>query len=167
VALAEVLRPHGVGGELRLKVYNLDSRELFGRQELTLVTADGEARCLRVESLRDVPGAVLLRLEGVGDRDAAEALRGARIEVPRDELGPPDEGEYYIADLIGCEVIVGGERLGVVRDVVSYPTCDALVIVRDGAESAGSLEVPLHDAYVEAVDVVARKIVLSHVDESD
>ena len=164
VALAEVGRPHGVSGELRLKVYNLDSQQLWGQRELRIVSADGEARNMRVESLREVPNGALLRLEGVSSREQAEALRGARIEVPRESLEPPGADEYYIADLIGCDVDLAGVRLGVVRDVVSYPTCDVLVIDR----ARGSrLEVPLHADYVDRVDVAARKVALSRVDEPE
>jgi 16S rRNA processing protein RimM len=162
VALAEVGRPHGVGGELRLKVYNLDSQQLWSQRELRIVSAEGEARTMRVESLREVPNGALLRLAGVSSREAAEALRGARIEVPREVLEPPADGEYYIADLIGCEVELAGGRLGVVREVVSYPTCDALLIDRDGE---GPLEVPLHADYVDSVNVTARKVALLRIDD--
>ena len=142
-------------------MYNLDSDLLLGRPRIRLVK-DGAAQQAAIRSARRVPGAILLRLDSVNDRDAAEALRGARIEVPREALEPVADGEYYHCDLEGCEVRAGGERIGVVARVVSYPTCDSLVVAR----AAGEIEVPLTDAYVAAVDLTARTIELSSLPDS-
>ncbi len=161
VALAEVARPHGVKGELRLKVYNLDSDVLLGRPPLRLALADGSRRDARIRQVRRVPGAMLVELDGVRDRDAAEALRGARLEVPRDALDATDEDEWYVCDLEGCEARVAGEPFGVIRTVHSYPTCDALVIDK---HAGGRVEVPLTDPYLERVDLDARIVALATVD---
>jgi 16S rRNA processing protein RimM len=162
VALAEVARPHGVRGELRLKIYNPDSEVLLGRPAIRLASGEGETRPARLESVRRVPGALLVRLEGVSDREAAEHLRGVRIEVLRSALQPAADGEYYCCDLEGCEVLLAGERIGRVTSVASYPTCDALVVARDGAPR---LEVPLVDRYLSSVDVNQGRIVLRTIDE--
>ena len=160
VALAEVARPHGVRGELRLKIYNPDSEVLLGRPAIRLVTDDGETRPARLQSARQVPGALLVRLSGVADRDAAEQLRGARIEVLRSALQPTAGDEFYCCDLEGCSVLVAGERIGRVQSVASYPTCDALVIARDGAPR---LEVPLLERYVCSIDVEHGRIELKTI----
>ena len=149
VALAVVARPHGVRGELRLKVHNPDSDLLEQQRRVRLVTADGDVRTVRIKSTRKVPGALLVRLEGVNDRDAADALRGAQFEVPRESLEEiEDEDEHYVVDLVGANVMLAGEELGVVVDVVSYPTCDALMVKRHRGKK---LEVPLSSAYVEDI----------------
>ncbi len=149
VALAEVARPHGVKGELRLKLYNLDSDVLPRQQRVRLVTADGEARTMRVKSTRAVPGALLMRLDGVDDRESADALRGAKFEVPRAVLEDlEDDDEHYVVDLIGSRVVVGEDDIGTVGDVASYPTCDALVVHRGGRKK---LEVPLQGSYVDRI----------------
>jgi 16S rRNA processing protein RimM len=150
VALAEVARPHGVRGELRLKVYNPDSDVLLSQRRVRLVTADGEARLVRLKTARPVPGALLVKLEGVNDRDAAEALRGARFEVPRDALEEiEDDDEHYVVDLVGGAVLLGTEEIGRVVDVTTYPTCDALVVKRPGGKP---LEVPMQGAYIDRIE---------------
>lgn len=150
VALAVVARPHGVRGELRLKVFNPDSTVLERQRHVRLVPRDGEARLVRVRSLRAVPGALLVRLDGVDDREAAEALRGAQLEVPREAFDAIEaEDEHYVVDLIGSRVMLGDTELGTVADVSSYPTCDALVVAR---KEGGKLEVPLQGTYVGAIE---------------
>src|SRR4029079_10417673 len=94
VPVAEVARPHGVQGELRLKVYNQDSDLLLRRPAVRLLLADGSERDAVITSARESNKAILLKLADVGDRDAAEALRGARIAVPRDAFPPVAEGEF-------------------------------------------------------------------------
>ena len=151
VALAEVARPHGIAGELRLKVYNLDSDLLLRRPPVLLRLRDEAAtiREARITAARAVDKAILVKLAGVDDRNAAEALRGAEVCVPRASLPPPEEGEFYACDVEGAEARLGGEPFGRVLELRSYPTCDVLVIERPGG---ATLEVPLLEAYVGGVD---------------
>lgn len=150
VAVAEVARPHGILGELRLKLYNPDSDLLLRRPSARLRLPDGEAREIAITSAREANKAVLVRLAGVDGRDAAEALRGAEICVPRDAFPALGDGEFYACDLEGARAVLrSGEELGRVVGVTSYPTCDVLVVERAGG---GRLEVPLLEAFVGAVD---------------
>jgi 16S rRNA processing protein RimM len=161
VAIAEVARPHGVQGELRLRLYNEASEVLLGKPKVRLVTGAG-VREARIKTARRVPGALLVRLDGVNGRDEAEALRGASVEVARDLLPPPQEGEHYVCDLEGCRVHVAGADVGVVVAVNSYPTCDALVVERpDGSR----VEAPLVDTTLEGVDLEQRIVHLRSMDE--
>ena len=91
VALAEIARPHGIRGELRLKLYNPASDVLQSKPRVHLVPREGEARWVRLVSVREVPGTLLVRLDGVRDREAADALRGAKLEVLRSILPEPEE----------------------------------------------------------------------------
>src|SRR5579871_6392653 len=150
VALAEVARPHGIQGELRLKVYNPDSDLLRRRPPVILRLADGTEREASITAARDADKALLVRIAGVSDRNAAEALRGAEVCVPRASLPPPEEGEFYAWDLEGASaVLTSGEPVGQVTELTSYPTCDVLVVARpDGTR----IEVPLVETYVARVD---------------
>jgi 16S rRNA processing protein RimM len=151
IPVAEIARPHGVRGELRLKVYNVESDLLAHRRDALLRMPDGEERTVQIASARPVNKAMLMHLRGVDDRDAAAALRGALLCIPRDEFPPLDEGEFYACDLEGARAVLeSGEEIGRVRGLRSYPTCEALEI--DGG-TRGAIEVPLVDAFVQEVDV--------------
>ena len=94
VTLAAVIGAHGVAGEVRLKVFadDLSAFTSFNGGSLTL------------KSLRPGNNGAIARFAEIGNRNAAEALRGTELTVPRSALPPLGEGEYYHADLIGLPV---------------------------------------------------------------
>lgn len=102
-------------------------------------------RSARVERRAGTDDRPILRLSGIGDRTAAEALRGQRILVPAGELA---EGEFLAADLVGCEV----PGLGLVKRVVAAPSCDLLEV------GDGRVLVPFISDAVKRVDTAARVI---------
>lgn len=157
VAVAELARPHGVRGELRLRVYSGDPSLLERRPPIQLRMPDGALREARIRAARNADKALLVELEGVGDRTAAEALRGAEVLVSRDEFAPLDEGEFYACDIEGARAeLVTGEVVGTVTGLGTYPTCDVILIEREG----GRLEVPMLPQFVESVDAGAKVVKL-------
>ncbi|HEX8639864.1 MAG TPA: ribosome maturation factor RimM [Allosphingosinicella sp.] len=128
VALAAVAGAHGVGGEVRLKLF-ADSAESLKRHPRLYA---GE-RALTLASVRGGESGAIARFEEIGDRSAAEALRGTLLEIRRSDLPPLEEGEYYHADLIGlaCES-PDGERLGTVAAVENFGAGDLLEVERPG-----------------------------------
>jgi 16S rRNA processing protein RimM len=143
-----VARAHGVRGEVRVHLHHPASTALddvgrawFGGTERKILAA------------RPTSGALLLTLEGVGDRAAAETLRGAAVEVLRSDL-PLAEGEYFLADLPGCEVVdAAGAGLGRVVEV-THGAQDILVIHDETHERL----LPAVPAFVTRVDLAARRI---------
>jgi 16S rRNA processing protein RimM len=124
IALAAVAGAHGVKGEVRLKLFS-DSVESLSRQR-KLYVGGTERRLLAV---RDSGKAAVARFEGIGDRSAAEALRGALVEIERAALPPLDKGEYYHADLIGLSASDReGEVVGTIIAVENYGAGDLLEI---------------------------------------
>ena len=131
IALAAVAGAHGVKGELRLKLFS-ESVESLSRHE-KLHVGGVERRLLFV---RDGGKTAVARFEGVGDRGAAEALRGSLVEVDRAALPPLEEGEYYHAELIGLPVVDGeGNAMGEVTAIENYGAGDLLEVERDGKRS--------------------------------
>src|SRR6476659_5646849 len=132
IALAAIAGAHGVKGELRLKLFT-DSADSLSRHEKLYV--GGAQR--RLLSIRESGKTAVARFEGVGDRSAAEALRGSLIEVDRAALPPLEDGEYYHADLIGLPAVDGnGAALGTVVAVENYGAGDLLEIeVESGKRS--------------------------------
>src|SRR5690242_9776585 len=163
VALAEVAKPHGIRGEVRLKVYNRDSDLLLQRREVRLARQGSEGRLAHIESIREVAGgALLVKFRGVDDRNEAELLRGTQVTVQRDAFPPLEPGEFYVCDVLGATVEGPGGRLGTVEDVISYPSADALAVRPVGAEGTErqTIEVPLLEDYVEEVSTDRHVIVL-------
>ena len=179
VPIAEIARPHGVRGELRLKLFNEGSELIARGRKVMMVEAIakpgasalvGALSAPRAEAVektivaaRPANGALLVRMNGVDDRDVAESLRGRLLCVRRDELPEPEEGEFYACDVEGARVeLVSGDVIGEVTELISYPTCDALrVKLTDGK----SIEVPLVDDYVAEVDADSHLVKLHHIDE--
>jgi 16S rRNA processing protein RimM len=170
VPVAVVARPHGIQGEIRLKVYNQDSQLLHafvatarkpaGPVALKLRMPDKSERELVLTSVRDADKAMLVRIAGVGDRNGAELLRSAEIMVPRDAFPEPEAGEFYACDLEGASVMLAGVEIGKVTGIQSYPTCDALLVARP----EGPLEVPLVEAYIAAVKVAEHVVEVRTID---
>ena len=130
VALAAVAGAHGIGGEVRLKLF-AEGVESLKRHQILLAGA----RSLTLVSVK--PGGIgaIARFAEVGDRNQAESLRGTLLTVPRSALPPLGEGEYYHADLIGlpCES-KEGEALGAVVAVENFGAGDLLEIERPGGK---------------------------------
>lgn len=123
VVLAAIIGAHGVTGEVRLKLFTDDLRRYK--------TLHAGARIFTLRSLRPGSNGAVARLAEVTDRNAAEALRGTELSVPRSELPPLAEGEYYHADLVGQDAVSStGEALGRIVEVVDYGAGDLIEIER-------------------------------------
>lgn len=144
--------PHGVRGEVRLQSFTQDPKAIGGFGPLS--TRDG--RVMTLKSLRLVRDAMLVvQVDGVADRTAAQALTGLELHVERDRLPPPDEEEFYVADLIGLEAVDrDGSALGTIVDVPNYGGGD-LVEIRTGETT---LLLPFTKEVVPVVDIAARQV---------
>ena len=131
VALAAVAGAHGIGGEVRLKLFAEGIESLRRQKEVRV-----GGRALTLASVKDAKQPIA-RFAEIGDRSAAEALRGQLVTVPRSVLPPLDEGEYYHSDLIGlrCES-PAGEPLGTVAAVENFGAGDLLEIERPDGRKA-------------------------------
>ena len=154
VPLAEVARPHGVKGELRLKLFNKDSDVLLDQDEVLVRLPDGVEHEVSIDRARRADQAILLKLHSIDDRDRADELRGALICVKRGVFPPLEDGEFYTCDVLGAKVVAGETVLGTVREVSNYPTVDTLMV--RAADGGKDWEIPLVDAFVERVDVSAE-----------
>ena len=128
VALAAVAGAHGIGGELRLKLF-ADDLASFTKGAAMLVGGQP----MRLLGIKGTTKAPIVRFEGIPDRTAAEALRGTLVEIERAALPPLDTGEYYLADLIGLTCVDGaGNPLGTVSGVENFGASDLLEVEREG-----------------------------------
>lgn len=129
VTLAAITGAHGVTGEVRLKLFGEGVEQLrrfraFNDSALTLAKLKGDGK-----------GGAIARFAEVTDRTQAEALRGTALSVPRADLPPLAEGEYYHADLIGLPAVsTTGEALGTVIAVDNFGAGDVLEIERENGK---------------------------------
>ena len=108
VPLAEVARPHGVRGELRLRLFNKDSDVLLERDEVLVRMKDGEEHEVSVDRARRADDAILMKLFSVEDRDRADERRGALICAKRADFPPLAVDEFYVCDAAGARVSFEG-----------------------------------------------------------
>lgn len=157
IRIGRVMRAHGLGGELEVRPDWTDSRGLLDASQVVLESAEGRRQVFKVTRARQTPKGTLMLLDGIADRDAAEALRGQTVSVPRDTLPSLAEGEYYLCDLVGLSVCWAEGPIGEVVEIQMYPSVDAIVIETPTGER---LEQPLLDQWVERVDLRERRITL-------
>lgn len=127
----------------RLELLDAGRSVLVGERDMSIVARRGTSE------------RPIVVLEGVGDRTAAESLRGEAIAVPRAVLGTLGEGEFLVDDLVGCEVVDGERPVGRVLDVLLLPSADTLEVERPGGEP---LLVPLVGDAVRSVDTMGARI---------
>ncbi len=157
VCVAQIGAPHGVRGEVRLQSFTVDP--LAVARYGPLQSQDG-MRTFIVEALRPAKeGMLVARLRGVADRTAAQALRGLRLYVARDQLPPPDAGEFYVADLVGLAAVTAdGAAYGEVVAVHNFGAGDILEIAPAGGGATELL--PFSEAAVPQIDIAGGRLVV-------
>ena len=152
VVIGSVASAHGVRGTLRVRVTG-SGRHL--REGVTPVV-DGERR--RILKARETPKGFLVELEGVHDRGVASELRGTELLLDRSELDEPEEGEFYVGDLVGLEAYdASGAKIGIVADLYATPAHDVLVVGDEGGEEH---YVPFTHEHVPEVDPESGRLVV-------
>ena len=153
--LGEVLRPHGIRGELRLRLLT-DHPERINDLEQVFVGRDPSepgARPYEVEHMRRNVEYGLLKLKGIDDRDAADRLRGMFIMIDLAHAVPLEEGEFYLYQIIGVTVqTTQGETLGTIVDVLETGANDVYVV---DSPTYGEVLIPDTEQTVTDIDIDA------------
>ena len=156
VLVGVLVRPHGVRGEAWIHPQTDRSDRFEAGNELWLVPRGGGPRRIRLGSARPHRGGFLVTIEGIGQREELDGLRGAALEVARDEVAPPPVGSFWLFDLIGCHC---GDRgvgdLGEIVDMVEDGGGWLVVVDRPGGRR---LAIPFVERLVVSVDVAARRV---------
>jgi 16S rRNA processing protein RimM len=149
LVIGRIGRPHGLRGDVSVEVRTDDPERRFV-PGTAVATDPASAGPLVIESRRWHSGVLLVRFEGVNDRNRAEDLRGTTLVIDSADIPPSDDpDEFYDHQLIGLAVVTpGGERVGEVSDVLHHGQ-DLLVVRRGGAE----VYVPFVKALVPVVDL--------------
>jgi 16S rRNA processing protein RimM len=150
LAGGRVGRPHGLDGSFHV----LDPRPALLQLGVAVRAGDRDTEIVRRAGTDDRP---IVRLDGVSDREAAGALGGVELLVPRDTAPTLEEDEWWAKDLEGCRVVDGERELGFVARLVPLPSCEALEVMSGDATDEPFL-VPLVRDAVRRVDVQAKVI---------
>lgn len=118
-------------------------------------------RFLQIKQAREQGEVVVATAEGLDDRNAAEALKGARVFVSRTAFPTPDEDEFYWVDLIGLDVVNReGQALGKVVDLIDTgPHCVLRCVVEVDGKAEGERLIPFVSAYIDSVSLADKRIV--------
>jgi 16S rRNA processing protein RimM len=157
VAVGRITRSVGLKGEMSLAMLT-DTPERFAKLKKVWVGAD-ERQVVRhtVLSVRVTRSAVVLKLQGIESRSAADERRGQFVFVSEDETIPPKKGSFFIHDLVGMNVVTeSGEEVGTVQEVMQLPAHDVWVVAAGGKE----VLLPAVKEVIRSVDVQRRVVVI-------
>ena len=158
LTVGRVMKAHGVTGEVVVEVRTDDPERRFAPGAvLRAKGSDGKERRYAVDAAREHGGRLLVRLAGVADRDAADALRGSVFVIDSAELPPIDEPDtYYDHQLEGLRVrTTGGCDIGTVGEVLHTAAGELLAVRRD---DGGEVLVPFVGAIVTSVSLDSHTV---------
>ena len=155
VLMGLVLGAHGIKGAVRILSYAAEPEDIASYGPLE---DESGGRKFSLTIVGKARGAVLAKLAGIEDRDAATALKGTKLYVRRSALPAPAEGEFYWSDLVGLRAeLKGGTALGEVLAVHDYGGGPSLEVRR---EAGASVMVPFTNRVVPVVDLEAGRLVI-------
>lgn len=158
IALGVIRKPHGVRGEASVEPWTNDAARFEEVTRVTLVAPDETSqRAATIASVRVHGGRVLVAFDGVDSPEAVRELSNWTIEIPDEEARTPDDGEYFLHDLVGMQLVdAAGNACGEVIDAYEGGGGILLNVRRGG----GTFEVPFAAEICKEIDVGAKRIVV-------
>ena len=152
LVIAEVLKPQGIRGELKIKTFTDFPDDVKSFKTVYIDEIPYKILSFRVGT----DGAAYVGLRGVPDRNAAELMRGKLLKGAREDAPPLNEGQYYIVDIIGlsCET-EEGEVLGTVKDISNFSS-DIYTIEKAGKK----ILFPAVKGVIKKVDLAQKKLIV-------
>jgi len=174
IEVGRILDAWGVKGWVKILPHSTDPEALFAAKSWFLQAPDAKFRpgftvfsgtvTLSVDEAKVHSDSVVAKFTGLDDRTAAEALRGARIFLPRSSFPAASKDEYYWVDLIGLKVVNReGVDLGTVRDLMATGPQSVLCVEysspkEDGSSVTAERMIPFVSVYVDTVDIPGKCI---------
>jgi 16S rRNA processing protein RimM len=158
VAIGEIARPYGLRGEVRVTPLTDDPDRFHRLADCVLWDASRDEReTRRITTARRHGGAVVLGFAGCDTPEAAAALAGRLVALPREAALPPPPGRFYPWQLAGCRVVTeDGHEVGYVTGIEQAPTQDLWVVSDGQAERL----IPAVAEIVSEVDLAGRRVVI-------
>ena len=159
--IGRVTRPHGVRGALRVAPMTDDPERFHRLKQLWLSRSETERTPFTITRVQLQPEAVLLTVAGIDDRNAAEAWREAWVEIPGSEVLPLPEGQHYLFEIIGVQVVTEeGTALGQVVDILRNPAHDVYVVRGEEREYL----IPAVPEFIRQIDSETGLMIIHVVD---
>ncbi len=165
IEVGRVADAWGIKGWFKVLSHSADPEALFSSKRWYLQPSERGAKTfagtvlLRVREAKEHSGSIVATAHEIDGRNAAEALRGARIFVPRSSFPTAGQDEYYWVDLIGLAVVNReGLGLGKVKELLSTGPQTALVIEYEAEGQSRERMIPFVAAYVDSVDLPGKRI---------
>lgn len=147
---------HGLRGELKVRSYTEDKKR-YEKLKSILILIKSEYKEFFIEQVRYQKDIILLKLKNVDSIEEAEKLKGLYIYIKREDARSLEEGEHFIADLIGLDVYYKNEKIGVLDDIFSAGSKDVYVIKRKGKND---LLLPGIDDCIKQIDYENSQIIV-------
>lgn len=148
IIVGKVGAARGLDGTLKI----IPLTDFEGRfDDLEQISVGG--KIFAVESVKHIGGQIFIKFAGVDSRESARALTNKFLTVDRKDAAPLDDGEFYIFDVIGCEVFDGDKKLGTVTNVLRTGSNDVF-------EVDGRILIPALKSAVKSIDIAGKKILV-------
>lgn len=158
IAIGKIRTSHGIRGFVKIVSYSGETDHFFDLKKVTL-KSDRITREFDVEKVNPMGDSVILKLTGIDTPEKAKAIAGMEIWVPREKAAPLKEGEYYHADLYGCEMLFEGETVGKVKSIIEGGGGELFEIELNSGES---VLVPFRDEFVGEIFIEKKLIELKN-----
>lgn len=167
IAIGVLGKPHGVRGEIGLRLFNVETIAPLEPGPVVLARA-GRSAPHTVTQVRPFGAGLLVTLAGVDSREAASALTHSEVRVERSTLPAPASGEYFVADVVGCQVInQDGTRLGVVDETFWNGAHDVMIVRGDAGAGGAEWLIPLVPDFIREVDATSRTVRVDWQEDDD
>ena len=156
IKIGKIVNAVALRGEVKVYHYS-DYKERFEELEEILVERKGKYTAYEIENVRYQKNTAILKLKGVDDRNAAEALKESDIYITEDDLRELPEDTFYVKDLIGCRVLneENGAEIGVIKDVLQNSAQDIYQItLKNGKEAL----IPVVGEFVREVSIEEKYV---------
>ena len=162
--VGKIVNTHGLRGEVKVVPWT-DYPEVFEDIEYVYVIRKNERQKLNIKGIKYQKNNLILKLDTINDIDEAQQYKNQVLYAERDMLGELPDGVYYIADLIGLEVVTDtGESVGVIADVFNTGSNDIYDVKREGKKN---LLLPVIDEVVLDIDIDAKKVTVHMMEGLD
>ncbi|MBI1803615.1 MAG: 16S rRNA processing protein RimM [Ignavibacteriae bacterium] len=160
-AVGKIIGCFGIDGYLKLKPSTHSVERLESLEDVFVGTSVETATAYHVDEVLEKNRGIMLKVQAVDTRTAAESLVGAFVFVRKEDLKPPPDGRYFVDDIIGAEVVTPeGEVVGTVSDVCKLPGQDVWVVRRGEKEYM----VPVVKEFIAAVDIAAKRVTIRPIE---